>query len=109
MDHPHNAGTVVAIDADFLYFIHLQNNHCVEDAEQQIISYIADYAGHGITDLTINWAVGNVTVIPSEGDSITVTEDYRDGSDADRLRWRVKDGKLNASLAAASSAGVSIL
>jgi hypothetical protein len=48
----------------------------------------------GITDLTINWAVGNVTVIPSEGDSITITEDYRDGSDADRLRWRVKDGKL---------------
>lgn len=48
----------------------------------------------GITDLTINWAVGNVTVIPSEGDSITITEDYRDGSYADRLRWRVKDGKL---------------
>lgn len=48
----------------------------------------------GITDLTINWVVGNVTVIPSEGESITITEDYCGGSDADCLRWRVEDGEL---------------
>lgn len=82
MNHPHNAGTVVAIDADFLYFIHLQNNHSVEDAEQQIISYIADYAGHGITDLTIN-IFEQTSITPSQKWTWL----------GDKYNWKTEDGQ----------------
>lgn len=47
-----------------------------------------------ITDLEINWIAGDVTVVASETDEITVTEDYGGEEDALRLRWRVEDGKL---------------
>ena len=47
-----------------------------------------------ITELTVEWVSGNITVIPAEGDVITVTEDYDGEDDSLRLRWRVEDGEL---------------
>ena len=46
-----------------------------------------------ISDISIDWLAGDVTVLPAEGDEIVITEDY-DGEDALRLRWRVKNGEL---------------
>ena len=47
-----------------------------------------------ITELTGEWVSGNITVVPAEGDVITVTEDYDGKDDSLRLRWRVEDGEL---------------
>ena len=47
-----------------------------------------------ITELTVEWVSGNITVVPAEGDVITVTEDYDGKDDSLRLRWRVEDGEL---------------
>ncbi len=46
-----------------------------------------------ITDLTIGWVSGSVTVIPAEGDEIVISEDF-DGKRDHRLRWKVDDGEL---------------
>ncbi len=47
-----------------------------------------------VTDLSVEWVTGNVTVIAAEGDEITITEDYGGDRDAFRLRWKVEDGEL---------------
>ena len=47
-----------------------------------------------ITDLEINWIAGDVTVIPSESDTVSVSENFDGGDEDMRLRWRVKNGKL---------------
>ncbi len=47
-----------------------------------------------VTELEINWLEGDVTVIPSETDQISVSENYTGENDDLRLRWRVEDGKL---------------
>lgn len=47
-----------------------------------------------VTELEINWLEGDVTVIPSETDQISVSENYNGEDDDLRLRWRVEDGKL---------------
>ena len=60
-----------------------------------------------ITDLTINWAAGDVAVTVAEGDKIVVTEGY-DGSDRDlRLRWRVEDGELTVQFRKSAWIGLS--
>ncbi len=47
-----------------------------------------------ITEISIDWLTGNVTVLPAEGDEIVITEDY-DGEDSGlRLRWKIENGKL---------------
>lgn len=47
-----------------------------------------------ITSLDIDWVDGSVKIIPTDGDKITVTEDYDGDEDARRLRWKVEDGEL---------------
>lgn len=48
-----------------------------------------------VTDLSVEWVAGSVTVVPSEGDDIVITEDYGGDDERLRLRWRVKDGELS--------------
>ena len=60
-----------------------------------------------ITDLTINWAAGDVIVTASEGDKIVITENY-DGSDRDLcLRWRVEEGELTVQFRKSAVVGLS--
>lgn len=47
-----------------------------------------------ITDLSINWLAGDVTVKASDTDEIRITEDYGGDDDDLRLRWKVEKGKL---------------
>lgn len=47
-----------------------------------------------VHDLSINWLAGDVTVLPADGDDITVTEEYSGDDDSLRLRWKVEDGEL---------------
>ena len=47
-----------------------------------------------ITEISIDWLAGSVTVLAAEGDEIVITEDY-DGEDGGlRLRWKIEGGKL---------------
>lgn len=60
-----------------------------------------DYAiGNGaskdaITDLSVEWVAGSVTVIAADGDELTVTEDYTGNDEKMRLRWKIEDGRLS--------------
>ncbi len=47
-----------------------------------------------ITDLSINWLAGDVTIVASDTDEIIITEDYRGGDDDLRLRWKIEEGEL---------------
>lgn len=47
-----------------------------------------------ITDLSINWLAGDVTVKASDTDEIIITEDYGGDNDDLRLRWKVEEGEL---------------
>ena len=54
--------------------------------------------GNGTTDRTItaidiDWVAGDVTVALSDGDRVEIFEDY-DGTDANRLRWKVRGSEL---------------
>ncbi len=46
-----------------------------------------------ISEISIDWLAGDVTVLAAEGEEIVITEDYS-GEDDLRLRWRIKDGEL---------------
>ena len=60
-----------------------------------------------ITDLEVNWVAGKITVVPAEGEEVTVTEDYNGDNDSLRLRWLVKDGKLTVQFRKSSIYGTS--
>ena len=47
-----------------------------------------------ITELSIDWLEGSVTVREAEGDEIVITEDYDGEKGSHRLRWRIEDGEL---------------
>ena len=49
-----------------------------------------------ITSLDIDWLAGSVTIVPGEGDTLTIQEQSSKGDTdtRDQLRWRVADGKL---------------
>lgn len=47
-----------------------------------------------ITDLSINWLTGKITVIASDTNEIKVVEDYSGDNENLRLRWKVEEGEL---------------
>ena len=47
-----------------------------------------------ITALDIDWVDGSVSIVPTDGDKITITEDYSGDKDELRLRWKVENGRL---------------
>lgn len=47
-----------------------------------------------ITDLSINWLAGKITVEASADEKIHVSEDYGGENDDMRLRWKVEEGEL---------------
>lgn len=48
-----------------------------------------------ITEIDVDWLDGEVNILPSDGESVEIKEDYN-GEDADyRLRWRVENGQLS--------------
>lgn len=48
-----------------------------------------------ITDISVEWLAGSVTVVPAEGDEISISDDYR-GEDKDlELRWVIRNGELS--------------
>lgn len=48
-----------------------------------------------VSEISINWVAGSVTVLLTDGDEIRITEDYDGDHDDNRLRWRVDDGELS--------------
>lgn len=62
-----------------------------EAASYRVGNAVIDEA---VDELSVSWLYGDVTVIPAEGDEITVTEEYGGDRDALRLRWRVEEGEL---------------
>ena len=50
--------------------------------------------GERITEISIDWLAGDVTVIPAEGDEIVISEDYSGTENKHKLRWRVQNGEL---------------
>ena len=60
-----------------------------------------------ITDLTIDWVSGSVTVTQAEGDEIVISEDFR-GEDESRLRWKVEDGELTVKFCGPSWFGMDV-
>ena len=51
-------------------------------------------SGERITDITVDWIAGSVTVIPSDGEEISISDDYQGDDDKLVLRWRIRDGEL---------------
>ncbi|MBQ9150980.1 MAG: hypothetical protein IJX72_01925 [Clostridia bacterium] len=47
-----------------------------------------------ITDISVDWIAGSVTVVAAEGDEISVSEDYRGEDQNLALRWKITDGRL---------------
>ena len=47
-----------------------------------------------VTDITVDWIEGSVTVIPWDGEEISISEDYMGDDDDMALRWRIRDGEL---------------
>ena len=47
-----------------------------------------------ITELSIDWLEGSVTVRATEGDEVVITEDYDGEKGSHRLRWKIEDGEL---------------
>lgn len=47
-----------------------------------------------ITEISVDWLAGDVTVTAADGDEIVITEDYDGGREELRLRWKVEDGEL---------------
>lgn len=60
-----------------------------------------------ITDLTIDWVSGSVTVTQAEGDEIVISEDFR-GEEESRLRWKVEDGELTVKFCGPSWFGMDV-
>ena len=55
-----------------------------------------------ITDITVDWISGSVTIVPAEGNEISIAEDYR-GEDSDlAVRWKVQNGELTVKYRAPS-------
>lgn len=48
-----------------------------------------------VHEISIEWVAGSVTLQYTDGDEITVTEDYNGDKDAHRMRWQVEDGELS--------------
>ena len=48
-----------------------------------------------VTDLSVEWVAGSVTVVAAEGDELTITEDYTGDDGSMRLRWKIEDGQLS--------------
>jgi hypothetical protein len=48
-----------------------------------------------ISELSIDWVDGSVTVAATDGDEILITENYEGGETAYRLRWKIEDGELD--------------
>lgn len=48
-----------------------------------------------VTALSVEWVAGSVTVVPAEGNEVTVTEDYNGEDEKMRLRWKIEDGVLS--------------
>ena len=48
-----------------------------------------------VTELSVEWVAGNVTVVASEGEEILIEENYSGEKDKERLRWKVEDGELD--------------
>ena len=51
-------------------------------------------SSESVTSLDIDWIDGNVNVVPSSGDKVVISEDYKGDEDALRLRWKIEGGKL---------------
>lgn len=51
-------------------------------------------SGERITSITVDWIVGSVNVIPSDGEEISISDDYRGDNRDLALRWRIRDGEL---------------
>lgn len=47
-----------------------------------------------ITALNIDWVAGSVKIVPADGDTVTVTEDYTGDTEECRMRWKVENGCL---------------
>ena len=48
-----------------------------------------------ITAISVEWVAGSVTVVPSEGDEISISEDYAGENRDLALRWKIEDGELS--------------
>ena len=53
-----------------------------------------------ITDLSVEWGAGSVTIIPAEGDEVVITEDYSGEDEKLRLRWKIEEGELSVKFSA---------
>ena len=47
-----------------------------------------------ITEISVDWLAGDVTVTAAEGDEIVISEDYGGDREGLRLRWKVENGEL---------------
>lgn len=53
-----------------------------------------DYAPEDIESVSINWVLGNITIIESESDKLSVTESGTDLDDDEKMHYLIKDGSL---------------
>lgn len=59
-----------------------------------------------IRSLDIDWLDGTVTVIPTDGDAVTVTESYDGSEENEKLRWKLENGRLTVKYMAPRRAGL---
>ncbi len=48
-----------------------------------------------VKDVEIDWLSGDIEILPTDGDTITIQEDYTGTDEDTRLRWKIEDGELS--------------
>lgn len=64
-----------------------------DDADEYNVG--AGTSSQSVNELEIDWLAGDIEILPTDENTITIRDTYTGDNDDDRMRWRIEDGELS--------------